>query len=71
MASLSINYMREKVAELYSGTGWKERVMRYMPDRQVIAVYHYALEHNKFDETKKEEGVYHQMNLTEYMTNKQ
>lgn len=67
MASLSINYMREKVAELYPTPGWRNRVMKYMPDRQVIAVYHYALEHNKFDKTKKEEGMYHQMTLSEYM----
>ena len=69
MASLTVNYMREKIAELYPGTGWKERVMKYMPDRQVVAVYRYALEHNKF-KPAKQEGVYHQMTLSEYMANK-
>lgn len=67
MASVTINFMREKVSELYPTPGWKERVMKYMPDRQVIAVYHYALEHDKFNKREKEEGVYHQMTLAEYM----
>lgn len=70
MASVSVNFMREKVSELYPGTGWKERVLKYMSDAQVIAVYHYALEHDKFNKTKKEEGVYHQMTLSEYMSQK-
>lgn len=65
MATVSINFMREKVAELYDGKGWKERVKKYMSDRQVMAVYYYALEHNKFD--KKSNGQYHQMTLSEYM----
>lgn len=68
MASVSINFMREKVAELYSNKTWGDRVRKRMSDRQVIAIYHYALEHNKFD--KKNEGQYHQMTLAEYMANK-
>lgn len=68
MASVTINFMREKVAELYSRPGWKNKVMNYMPDKQVIAIYHYALEHDKFNKKEPEEGVYHQMTLSEYMT---
>lgn len=68
MASVTINFMREKVAELYPRPGWKNKVMNYMPDRQVIAIYYYALEHDKFNKQEPEEGVYHQMTLSEYMT---
>lgn len=67
MASVSINFMREKVAELYPSETWKQRVLRLMSDRQVMAIYHYALEHNKFD--KKNNGEYHQMNIFEFMAN--
>lgn len=70
MASLSVNFMRERVAGLYSTPGWKQRVMNNMKDSQVIAIYHYALEHDKFNKTTKEEGVYHQMTLSEYMSQK-
>ena len=61
MASVTINFMREKVAELYPRQGWKDRVMNYMPDRQVMAIYHRAIEQNMFNRKEKEDGVYHQM----------
>ena len=70
MASVTINFMREKVAELYPRQGWKDRVMNYMPDRQVMAIYHRAIEQNMFNRNEKEDGVYHQMTLAEYMSQK-
>ncbi len=69
MASISVNFMREKVAGLYENKTWHDRVMKFMSDRQVTAIYYYALEHNKFEKGKPE-GQYHQMTLTEYMANK-
>lgn len=70
MASVTINFMREKVSELYPRQGWKDRVMNYMPDRQVIAIYHRAIEQNMFNRKEKEDGVYHQITLAEYMSQK-
>ena len=70
MASVTINYMREKVADLYEHPGWKNRVNKYMSDRQIIAIYHNALEHNRFDKKTRDQGQYHQMTLAEYMANK-
>lgn len=40
---MSIEYMRQKVAEAYDGDSWKKRVSR-MPDTQVEAIYDRLLE---------------------------
>lgn len=69
MASLTINYMREKVAGLYDHKGWKDRVNKYMSPAQVMAIYLSALEHNRFDKDTRDKGEYHQMTIAEYMAN--
>lgn len=40
--------MREKISDLYSGLGWRDKVAR-MYDDQVIAIYYSCLERGMFD----------------------
>lgn len=66
---MSIAYMREKVAGMYDNAGWKERVNN-MPDRQVKAIYMYALEHypEKLNPNYKNDGVkYRQMTIFDFI----
>lgn len=45
---MTVEQMRDKISEVYSGWGWKTKVAR-MYDDQVIAVYHNFLERGMFD----------------------
>ena len=47
---MTVDQMREKITDAYSGLGWKDRVAR-MEDDQVIAIYHTCEERGVFEKT--------------------
>ena len=50
---LSIEQMREIVARAYPGNGWRTRVLYFMPERQVIALYYKFSENGLASKPKK------------------
>lgn len=56
--------MREAVAGVYPGIGWKARVAR-MPTNQIIAIYNKFLMDGRF-EKRKEIGGYKQLTLFDF-----
>lgn len=49
---MQVDDMREKIASVYPGAGWKWKV-RHMPEKQVMAVYFDFLKRGRFDKPKK------------------
>lgn len=50
---MTVNCMREHIAQVYDSPRWKDRAMHLMPDNQVIAVYHTMLERGKLPIRRK------------------
>lgn len=50
---MTVNCMREHIAQVYDSPRWKDRAMHLMPDNQVIAVYHTMLERGQLPVKKK------------------
>lgn len=48
---MSVDRMREAIAEVYDGPKWKKKVAN-MPDYQVIAVYYSFVENDRFGKNK-------------------
>lgn len=47
---MKVNNMRELVADVYKGDGWKKKVDK-MSDEQVVAIYYKFLNQGKFEDT--------------------
>lgn len=65
---MTIEYMREKIAEVYPGVGWKVKC-RDMPDNQVVAIYRSFIEKglfNKKKRLKKQIKPSNQINMFDY-----
>ena len=69
---MSVDQMRAAIAKVYSGIGWKEKV-HYMPDYQVIAIYHNFKNRGMLDKryTTKEKAAekIEQLNLFDLLDN--
>jgi len=69
--SVSVEYARGMISQLYPAVSWKARVNRMKPP-QVLAIYYQAKEAGKFDKKKKtaevrrDDGCY-QMTIFEYL----
>lgn len=50
---MRVEQMREKISGVYDSVGWRNRVA-FMPDNQVIAIYHTMLNTDKFVKRKKD-----------------
>ncbi len=62
---MNVNEMRNYISDRYPGIGWKRKV-KYMPDNQVIAIYHSILKRDKkIEEIKRLDEVEHQMTIWE------
>lgn len=61
---MTTNEIRRRVADLYDGPAWKQRVSR-MPDNQVYAIYRSA-EKRKLSTPIKHEPQPHQINIWEW-----
>lgn len=62
---LSLEQKRKKVAKAYPGPNWYRKVMYYMPERQVSAIYE-SLKNRKKPKEKKRK-TYHQISIEEWM----
>lgn len=66
---MSIAQMRMKIANAYDGIRWKNRV-QFMPDNQVVAVYHSLKKSGKLEPKKKDKGpkdIFHQITIWEVL----
>ena len=54
MSSVTVEYMRSAISDVYPSREWRERVDK-MPNDQIIAIYHSFLETGRFEKgpTKK------------------
>ena len=48
MATVTVQYMRSAISDVYASRRWREEV-NLMPDSQVIAVYHSFIERGVFE----------------------
>ena len=53
---MDTEYMRARIAEVYDGPMWKERVRR-MHSYQVIAIYHDFKARGRFDKPKRKPNL--------------
>ena len=63
---LSIEQMRDKIASVYDGIGWKNKV-HFMPEDQVMAIYYKFREQGYFKKKKESKPKYKQMTLWDYI----
>lgn len=70
---MDIEWMRNRLYELYPGVSWKARV-RNMPTNQVVAVYKSCEKYDRFNKRKKinkqnqkEDGKYYQYTIFDYI----
>lgn len=72
MATVTIQYMRSAISDVYASRKWREEV-NLMPDSQVIAVYHSFLERGVFDKgppkktQPKKEPTYKQLSFDDIL----
>lgn len=72
MATVTIDYMRSALCDVYNTRKWREAVCN-MPDNQVIAIYHSFLNRGMFDKgppkklQPKKEPTYKQLSFDDIL----
>ena len=72
MATVTVQYMRSAISDVYPSRNWREEV-NVMPDNRVIAIYYSFLERGVFDKgppkklQPKQEPAYKQLSFDDIL----
>lgn len=72
MSSVTVDYMRSAISDVYPSREWRERVDR-MPNDQIIAIYYDFLKYGRFEKgpakkpAPKTDVKYEQLTIFDFM----